>query len=133
MATNDDYKGNKELKKHGVAHEYTEEEIKEYIKCSKDIVHFAQNYIKVVHPDRGLINIDLYPFQNDMLEHFNKNRFSVCLAARQVGKCNIGVTLIKVRRRKQRKSFASSTDNQYSEPITIPIGEFFKLCQSSTT
>lgn len=131
MATNDDYKGNKELKKHGVEHEYTEEEIKEYIKCSKDIVHFAQNYIKVVHPDKGLINIDLYPFQTDMLKHFADNRNSICLASRQVGKCNIGVTLIKVRR-KQRNSFAStSTDTIYSEPITIPIGDFFQLCKTS--
>jgi hypothetical protein len=128
MATNDDYKGNKELKKHGVEHEYTEEEIKEYIKCSKDIVHFAQNYIKVVHPDRGLINIDLYPFQTDMLKHFADNRNSICLASRQVGKSVLGNINIRVR---QRKSFTSEyTDTIYNEPITIPIGNFFNMLRN---
>jgi hypothetical protein len=128
MATNEDYKGNKELKKHGVAHEYTKEEIEEYIKCSKDIVHFAQNYIKVVHPDRGLINIDLYPFQTGMLEHFNKNRFSAVLSSRQSGKSVLGSINIRVRR---RNSFASeSTDNIYSEPITISIGDFFYMLRN---
>lgn len=129
MATNDAYKGNTELKKHGIEHEYTEEEIKEYIKCSKDIVYFAQNYIRVVHPDKGLINIDLYPFQKNMLEHFDKNRFSAVLSSRQSGKCFLCDINIRVR---QRKSFASeNTTDIYSEPITIPIGTFFQLCKES--
>jgi hypothetical protein len=47
--------------------EFTKEDVENYVKCSNDIVYFAQNYVKVVHPDKGLINIDLYEFQEKLL------------------------------------------------------------------
>ena len=47
----DAYLGNPLLKPAGVPHNYTEEELSEYIKCSKKPQYFIENYIKVVHVD----------------------------------------------------------------------------------
>ncbi len=63
----DSYRDNPLLKKVGVEHEYTEEQVQEYIKCSKDPIHFCRKYIKIVNVDQGLINFDMWPFQEEML------------------------------------------------------------------
>lgn len=80
------YLGNINVKRDGVQHNFTEEEIKEYIKCSKDPVHFCKTYLKVISLDEGLVPFSLYPYQEKMFDHFNDNRFSIVLACRQSGK-----------------------------------------------
>ena len=52
------YRDNPLLKRIGVEHKYTEEQVQEYIKCSKDPVYFCMNYIKIVNVDDGLINFN---------------------------------------------------------------------------
>ena len=83
---NETYLGNINVKRDGVQHNFTEEEIKEYIKCSQDPVYFCKQYLKVISLDEGLVPFDLYPYQEKMFEHFNNNRFSIVLACRQSGK-----------------------------------------------
>jgi hypothetical protein len=51
-----------------------------------DPVYFAENYVKVISLDKGLVPFHLYPYQENMFEHFNTNRFSIVLACRQSGK-----------------------------------------------
>src|SRR6056300_1329062 len=51
-----------------------------------DPVYFAKKYVKVISSDEGLVPFDLYPYQEEMFDHFNSNRFSVVLACRQSGK-----------------------------------------------
>ena len=80
------YLGNINVKRDGVQHNFTEEEIKEYIKCSKDPVYFCKKYLKVISLDEGLVPFTLYPYQEKMFDHFNNNRFSIVLACRQSGK-----------------------------------------------
>jgi hypothetical protein len=80
------YLGNPLLKPAGVPHDYTEEELAEYIKCSKKPQYFIENYIKVVHVDRGLIPFKLYKFQKQMVKTIHNNRFSIFCTPRQVGK-----------------------------------------------
>jgi len=82
----DHYMGNVHVKADGVEQEFTAHQIKEYIKCTNDPAYFARNYIKIINLDRGLVNFDLYPYQEKMFDHFNSNRFSVVLACRQSGK-----------------------------------------------
>jgi len=84
--TNDHYLGNINVKRDGVQHNFTEEEVKEYLKCSKDPVYFCKKYLKVISLDEGLVPFDLYPYQEKMFDHFNNNRFSIVLACRQSGK-----------------------------------------------
>ena len=80
------YRDNILLKKVGVKVEYTQEQVDEYIKCSKDPIYFAKNYIKIVNVDEGLINFKMWNFQEKMLKLFASNRFVITKCPRQVGK-----------------------------------------------
>ena len=84
--TNDNYLGNINVKRDGVQQQWTEKEVVEYAKCMQDPTYFARKYVKIISLDKGLVNFDLYPYQEKMFEHFNGNRFSVVLACRQSGK-----------------------------------------------
>jgi hypothetical protein len=86
-ATNEGgYLGNPLLKAAGTPHEFTKEEIKEYIKCSQDPIYFILNYIKIVNVDQGLIPFDLYKFQKKIVKSVHKNRFTIAKLPRQSGK-----------------------------------------------
>jgi hypothetical protein len=82
----DGYLGNDRLKRVGVELSYTEEQVKEIIKCSEDPVYFIKNYVKIVNVDRGLIPFEMWPFQEDMVRTFHQNRFCIAKMPRQVGK-----------------------------------------------
>jgi len=86
MNVKDSYRDNPLLKKVGVDHQYTKEQIEEYIKCSKDPVYFCINYIKIVNVDEGLINFKMWDFQKEMINLFKDNRFVITKCPRQVGK-----------------------------------------------
>lgn len=79
------YEGNPNLRKGNIVFEYTNKELQEIQKCARDIVYFANNYCTVM-TDEGLQTITLRPYQENMLRQFQKERFNVCLASRQVGK-----------------------------------------------
>ena len=80
------YLGNPNLKAVGQNVEWTEESIKEYKKCWEDPEHFIQNYVRVIHVDRGLISFDMYPYQKKMINTFINDRFVICKMPRQTGK-----------------------------------------------
>ena len=80
------YLGNPNIKRDGIEQSWAADDIREYAKCMKDPVYFAREYLKVISLDEGLVDFDLYPYQEDMFEHFDKNRFSIVLACRQSGK-----------------------------------------------
>jgi len=82
----DGYLGNEKLKRVGVELSYTEEQVKEIIKCTEDPVYFIRNYVKIVNVDKGLVPFDMWPFQEKMVQDFHENRFSICKMPRQVGK-----------------------------------------------
>ena len=88
------YSYNPLIKKDGVQHPWTPEDIIEYQKCMDDPVYFAKTYIKIINLDRGLVPFDLYPYQEKMFDHFNSNRFSIVLACRQSGKSISSVAYI---------------------------------------
>jgi hypothetical protein len=94
LPRNDTYLGNVNVKRDGVAHNFTEDEVKEYIRCSKDPVYFCHKYLKVISLDDGLVPFELYPYQEEMFKHFNENRFSIVLACRQSGKSISSVAYI---------------------------------------
>ena len=86
MAMSETYLGNPNLKRSNVPIEFTNDNIQEYIKCSKDPIYFITNYVQIINIDRGLIPFDLYDFQEDMIETFDTNRFVICKLPRQSGK-----------------------------------------------
>lgn len=67
--------------------QFTPELQREFIRCSKDIFYFAENYYTVVEEKRGKHIIKLFNYQKEMLSNFVSNRFSCILSARQMGKC----------------------------------------------
>jgi len=83
---NDGYLGNSNLKKVGVELSFTEEQLREIIKCTDDPVYFIKNYVKIVNVDKGLVPFDMWSFQEEMVRDFHANRFSICKMPRQVGK-----------------------------------------------
>jgi len=85
----DTYKGNPNLKGAGTEISFTEEQVKEFIKCSKNPGYFIENYVKIVSIDEGLIPFHLYPFQKDMIGTFHNNRFTICKLPRQSGKSTV--------------------------------------------
>lgn len=80
------YRGNTSLKGLGVDIEWTPELIQEYARCKEDPIYFCRKYIKVVHVDRGLVPLDLYPYQEEMIKSFINNRNTIVATARQAGK-----------------------------------------------
>ena len=60
-------------------------QISEIIKCGKDPAYFFNSYLRIQHPVRGLIKFDTYPFQDECVETFLENRFSIILKSRQLG------------------------------------------------
>ena len=85
-ARGDTYLGNANIKRDGVEHSFTREELEEYIKCKESVEYFAENYVKVIHIDYGLIPFKPYPYQKELFKSFQNERFSVVLACRQSGK-----------------------------------------------
>lgn len=76
-----------QIKKPGLEEEYTQEQIKELYKCSKDPKYFLENYVKILHPDKGWVDFNLFPHQDRMLDAINNNRFVIAKTPRQYGKC----------------------------------------------
>ena len=80
------YLGNPLLKKANTQIEFTEAQVIEFLKCKEDPVYFAENYIKIVNVDEGLVPFNMYPFQRKLIENFHNYRFNICKMPRQVGK-----------------------------------------------
>jgi hypothetical protein len=88
------YLGNQNLKESGINVQFTKEQVKEYIKCSKDPVYFIEKYIKVVSLDEGLIPFKLYDYQEDMVQKVHNNRFIIAKLPRQSGKSTTMVSYL---------------------------------------
>ena len=86
LAGNNHYLGNPHVKKDGIEEDWEPAKVQEYAKCMANPSFFATKHIKIINLNDGLVPFDLYPYQEDMFEHFKNNRFSVLLACRQSGK-----------------------------------------------
>ena len=72
----------------------TPQEIQEYIKCAKDPIYFAENYVTIVNVDVGLMKFKMWDFQKKMIDTYHKNRFSITKCPRQVGKTTTSVAYL---------------------------------------
>lgn len=113
------YKGSKLLKPTNVAIEYTEEQIKEIIKCKNDPIHFIETYMKIVSLDDGIIPFKMYDFQRKMVETFHKNSYSLIKLPRQSGKCFCDTTKIRLK------------NKTTGDIIEKTIGEFYEEIQDT--
>ena len=83
---NGGYMGNPLVRKDGLQTAFSAEEVEEYVKCMNDSIYFAENYVKVISLDDGLVSFKPYEYQKKMFKQFNDNRFNIVLACRQSGK-----------------------------------------------
>lgn len=94
MSNKDGFRGSVNLKRIHTDIEFESNQIKELKKCADDPIYFAQKYMKVVHADRGLETIRLYPYQEDIIMSVQNNRSTVVECARQAGKTTAMVAVI---------------------------------------
>lgn len=83
------YLGNKNLPTPETRFEWTSEMLSELKKCSKNILHFAENYFYIVNLDRGKEKIKLHNYQKRILRSLRDNRFVCFLSSRQSGKTTL--------------------------------------------
>ena len=88
------YLGNPKLKRINMQMQLTEEQVREFVKCSQDPIYFIENYVKIITLDKGFIQISLYPFQRQAVKDINENRRVIVKAGRQVGKTTMVVGYI---------------------------------------
>lgn len=94
---------------------YTEAQILEINKCSKDIFYFIQNYINILTLEDGLQLFEPFQYQKNMLKLMDENRFTIFTTSRQAGKCVHPSTKITVR-------------NKVTGLIDeLPIGKFYDI------
>ena len=90
----DHYLGNPKLKKANITIDFSEEEIQEIVKCSKDVVYFCEKYIKIVSIDEGLMPYQPYDYQKNIMRTVDVNRFVICKMPRQTGKTTTMVAVM---------------------------------------
>ncbi len=74
------------VRRAGCVYSMVEDEIQEYIKCKLDIHYFSEKYCKIKREDGTIGPMKLRDYQRDILDLYTKNRFSILMASRQVGK-----------------------------------------------
>lgn len=82
------------VKKGHVLSEYTQKQLNELDLCTDSPLYFIENFIKVQHPIKGSVPLELYDYQRDMVNAYHSQRFCVALTARQMGKCLTPTTSI---------------------------------------
>lgn len=88
------YMGNPRLKAANVPMSYSYDQIQERIKCAADVLYFIENYIKINTTDDGLVPFTMWPFQKELIQTFEKNRFVIAKMPRQVGKSTTSVSYL---------------------------------------
>ena len=83
------YLGNPNLPSIDAKFEYTTEMVSEIEKCSDDMLYFAHNYFYIIDPDIGKVQIQLYDFQERIINGFKSHRFNVILSPRQASKTTL--------------------------------------------
>lgn len=80
------YNGNRKLKNSGVEIEWEPWQIEEIKKCAEDPVYFIDKYVKILTLSKGLVNIEMYPFQPEFIRHMHENKYSIAKFPRQTAK-----------------------------------------------
>ena len=80
------FKGNASLPPADATYAYSVDELREFVKCSQDPVYFIKTYMKIIQVDKGLVPFEMWEFQENMVQCYHENRFSITMCSRQVGK-----------------------------------------------
>ena len=80
------YHGNPNLKPLAYQHDFTQQEIAEYVKCQNDPKYFIENYVKIVTLDKGLQPFKLFDCQKGKVDLIMNERKVILMEGRQQGK-----------------------------------------------
>ncbi len=94
LGESEGFRGSRLLKKAGIDIVWTLELWSEFQKCKNDPIYFGENYMKIVHVDRGLETIQLYDYQKEIIESVWKERRTIAECARQSGKTTAMTVII---------------------------------------
>lgn len=114
------YRDNDKLKRAGIEIPYTQKQINTYKKCSKDYKYFIDTYASIVAlpselSEGGIVPFKLWTFQRNLLDTIHDHRFTIIKLPRQVGKCCINVTPIKIRNKKTGEVINTNIGNFYNK------------------
>lgn len=101
------------FRKAGIRFANTKKETVEWGKCAIDVNYFAETYVHIKREDGSVGNMKLRDYQKDIIDLYTKNRFSILMASRQMGKCVSFSTMVTVR------------DNIQHRVIDITMGELY--------
>jgi hypothetical protein len=88
------YLSNPALKAAGVQIPFTEDNIQEYLKCTKDPLYFIEHYCKIVSLDDGVVQFKLFPYQKRIIEALHNNKKVIGKLFRQSGKSTVVASYI---------------------------------------
>lgn len=88
------YNSNNNLKAANIKIDFTEDQVKEYIKCAQDPVYFINTYCKIVTLDHGLQSFSLYECQKKKVRIIHENRKVILMEGRQQGKTTTSAAYI---------------------------------------
>ena len=73
-------------------YEYTPETLREFQKCCDvhtGALFFMENFMRIQHPTKGAIQFQPFPYQYELIENYNKFRYSINMLGRQMGKTTV--------------------------------------------
>ena|ERR1700679_848786 len=94
------YQDDKLVKRAYTKVQYTKEQIDELKACmdpDTGPLYFVSNFMYVQHSTKGKQKFEPYDFQLDLIDSYTHFKKSINMVSRQMGKCLLGDTGIKVR------------------------------------
>lgn len=88
------YNGNNLLPKVGHKVQWDAHKLREYKKCAKDPVYFAEKYFTILTADGDEELINLYDFQKESIRAYLTHRKQIVCTSRQIGKTTVATVII---------------------------------------
>lgn len=101
------------VRRPGIKFSMTDEELKEYTMCKLSVHYFAEKYCKIKKEDGSVGEMRLRDYQKEIIDLYTKNRYSILMASRQVGKC---IDL---------STYVYMLDEKTGEKFTLPLFELY--------
>jgi len=89
IQTKNSYNGNTRLKQVGYPIQFSQEQVRELVRCASDPAYFIETYCKIVSLDLGLIPFSLYDYQKNFIDVIQNNRKVISMQPRQMGKSQV--------------------------------------------
>lgn len=89
MIPNLTYNRKPNLKAAGVPIQFTQDQLQEYLKCSKDPEYFIEHYAKIISLDFGIVPFIPFPYQKRIINTIHDNKNVLGKLFRQGGKSTI--------------------------------------------